>query len=88
MRHEKIELSAGLGVETWQGPTGLTFAKGGHNDWTGNIVICQETEQRCLISLGNSVRSEIVFPVLAEKILGETDYPWSWTYPNLHSEPK
>jgi CubicO group peptidase (beta-lactamase class C family) len=88
MRHEKIELSAGLGVETWQGPTGLTFAKGGHNDWTGNIVICQETEQRCLIILGNSVRSEIIFPVLAEKILGETDYPWSWTYPNLHSEPK
>ncbi len=86
-RGPEIDLAAGLGVETWQGPSGPAFAKGGHNDWTGNIVICQQTEDRCLIVLGNSVRAEIIFPEIAEAVLGETLYPWWWTYPRLHGEP-
>lgn len=85
-RSEAIDLSAGLGVETWQGPNGRSFAKGGHNDWTGNIVICQEVERRCLVMLANSVRAEIVFPEIAEIVLGETNYPWWWTYPELHGQ--
>lgn len=83
-RGESIDLSAGLGVETWQGPSGLAFAKGGHNDWTGNLVICQETRQRCLVMLSNSVRAEIIFPEIAARVLGETNYPWWWTYSDLH----
>lgn len=85
-RAEAIGLSAGLGVEVWQGPNDRGFAKGGHNDWTGNMVICQETEQRCLVMLANSVRAEIIFPDIAEIVLGETDYPWWWTYAELHGE--
>lgn len=85
-RGETIGLSAGLGVETWQGPNGRSFAKGGHNDWTGNIVICQEAEARCLVMLANSVRAEIIFPELAAFILGETHYPWWWTYADLHGQ--
>jgi len=85
-RSEVIDLSAGLGIETWQGPYGRNFAKGGHNDWTGNIVICQEVEQRCLVMLANSVRAEIIFPEIAEIVLGETNYPWWWTYPKLHGK--
>lgn len=85
-RGEVIDLSAGLGVESWQGLNGRSFAKGGHNDWTGNLVICQEGEQRCLVMLANSVRAEIIFPQIVELVLGETNYPWWWTYPGLHGE--
>lgn len=83
-RGGEIDLQAGLGVEVWQGPAGPSFAKGGHNDWTGNLVICQETTERCLIMLGNSVRAELIFPDIAEFVLGETAYPWWWSYPSLH----
>ena len=85
-RGEVIDLSAGLGAESWQGLNGRSFAKGGHNDWTGNLVICQEGEQRCLVMLANSVRAEIIFPQIVELVLGETNYPWWWTYPGLHGE--
>lgn len=84
-RGEGISLAAGLGVETWRGPTGRYFAKGGHNDWTGNLVICQEPAQRCLVMLANSVRAEIIFPKIAEFVFGKTGYPWWWTYPALQS---
>ncbi len=79
-----ISFSAGLGVETWVGPQGRAFAKAGHNDWTANLVICLERGERCVVMLSNSVRAELIFPALAEKILGETGYPWWWAYPSLH----
>lgn len=84
-RADPIELASGLGLMTWQSPSGRSFAKGGHNDWTGNLVICQEEQTRCLVMLSNSVRAEIIFPKIAEKVLGETAYPWWWTYPALHA---
>ena len=33
--------------------------------------------------IGNSVRAEIIFPEIAELVLGETDFPFWWTYPEL-----
>ncbi|MBL4853485.1 MAG: beta-lactamase family protein [Robiginitomaculum sp.] len=39
VRGEAIDLSAALGVESWRGLNGRNFAKGGHNNWTGNIVM-------------------------------------------------
>ncbi|MGB3471502.1 MAG: serine hydrolase domain-containing protein [Erythrobacter sp.] len=83
-RSAAIDLSAGLGVEIWEGPDGRYFAKGGHNDWTGNIVICEQDDQRCVVLLANSVRAEIIFPEIVRLVLGETGYPWWWTYPQLH----
>ncbi len=71
--------------ETWNGPDGRYFSKGGHNDWTGNLVICGERQQRCLIMFGNSVRAEIIFPEIAEMVLGQTDFPFWWTYPELQN---
>ena len=82
-RAATIDLSAGLGVETWRGPGGLYFEKGGHNDWTGNLVICQETARRCVVLLSNSVRAEIIYPEIVRRVLGETGYPWWWTYPEI-----
>ncbi|MDZ4689882.1 MAG: serine hydrolase domain-containing protein [Terricaulis sp.] len=85
-RGEATSLSASLVGETWVSPSERYFSKGGHNDWTGNLVICGETQQRCLVMLGNSVRAEIIFPEIAELILGQTQFPFWWIYPELHSE--
>jgi CubicO group peptidase (beta-lactamase class C family) len=81
-RGEAIGLSASLVGETWQGPNGRRyFSKGGHNDWTGNLAMCEETQRRCLVMLGNSVRAEIIFPEVGELVMGETRFPFWWTYP-------
>ena len=85
-RGEQVHLAAGLGVDTWQGPDGPYFAKGGHNDWTGNIAICAEARKKCLVLLGNDVRAEIIYPEIVEMVLGETNYPWWWTYPELQGD--
>ncbi|MBK6705000.1 MAG: beta-lactamase family protein [Caulobacteraceae bacterium] len=85
-RGEATNLSASLVGETWDGRNGRYFSKGGHNDWTGNLVICEEAGERCLIMLGNSVRAETIFPEIAELVLGETQFPFWWIYPELHGE--
>lgn len=79
-RGPAIGLSAGIGVVTFSDASGPMFFKGGHNDWTGNMVICQEARQRCVVFLGNSVRAEHIYPDLAAFILGETAMPWWWEY--------
>lgn len=86
-RTAAIDLEAALGVDTWKGPHGWALAKGGHNEWTGNIVICQQIEDRCVVLLSNSVRAEIIYPQIVKLVLGETNYPWWWTYPELHANP-
>ena len=75
-----IELAAGLGLVTLRGPQGEVWFKGGHNDWTGNIVVCVERERRCLVLLSNDVRAERLYPDLVRAVLGETGLPWSWEY--------
>lgn len=76
----RVGLEAGLGVEVFDGPQGHGFFKGGHNDWTGNMVVCLETKQRCAVILGNDLRAEPAIPHLTEFILGETGSPWNWKY--------
>ena len=78
--HTAIELAAGLGLVTFQGPQGEVWFKGGHNDWTGNMVVCVEREQRCLVLLSNDVRAERLYPDLVRTVLGETGLPWKWEY--------
>lgn len=76
-----IKLSAGPGLMTFVDPqAGLTWFRGGHNDWTGNVAICQEAQRRCAVFLGNSVRAELIYPALARFILGDTALPWWWLY--------
>jgi CubicO group peptidase (beta-lactamase class C family) len=75
-----IALSAGLGLVTFQGPRGRVWFKGGHNEWTGNPVVCIERERRCLALLSNDVRAERLYPDLVRAILGETGLPWNWEY--------
>jgi hypothetical protein len=75
-----IKLAAGLGLVTLQGPQGEVWFKGGHNEWTGNMVVCVERERRCLVLLSNDVRAERLYPDLVRAVLGETGLPWRWEY--------
>jgi len=80
-RGAEIALSAAPGLMTFNDPrAGLTWFRGGHNDWTGNVIICQERRRRCVIFLGNSVRAEMIYNDLARFILGENAMPWWWMY--------
>lgn len=79
----RVHLASGLGVDTWQGPSGRFFAKGGHNEWTGNIALCDEANKRCVVLLGNDVRAELIYPAIVTMVLGDNRYPWAWTYPEL-----
>ena len=79
-RGPEIGLAAGLGLVTFEDASGRMWFKGGHNDWTGNMVVCQETGRRCVVLLANSVRAELIYPQLVRFILGETAAPWWWEY--------
>jgi CubicO group peptidase (beta-lactamase class C family) len=73
-------LAAGLGVVAFRGPAGPGFFKGGHNDSTGNMVVCLERGLRCVVLLANDVRAERLYPGLVERVLGATGLPWRWEY--------
>jgi hypothetical protein len=76
----EIGLAAGLAVVTFRDTTGPAWFKGGHNDWTGNMVLCLENRQRCVVMLANDVRAERIYPELARMVLGDTKMPWAWEY--------
>lgn len=73
-------LAAGLGLNTFEGPQGRGFEKGGHNDTTGNTWVCIEARRRCVVILSNDVRAEAAFPDLVAFVIGETGAPWTWHY--------
>ncbi len=76
----RADLAAGLGVIVFDGPQGRGFMKGGHNDSTGNTLVCLERGRRCVVILANDVRAEAAFPALVRLVLGETGTPWTWEY--------
>jgi CubicO group peptidase (beta-lactamase class C family) len=82
-------LAAGLGIVTFSGPQGAGFFKGGHNDSTGNMLVCLESRRRCVVLLANDVRAEAFFPCIVQRLLGETGMPWTWEYgPAIQAAPK
>ncbi|RZJ30911.1 MAG: class A beta-lactamase-related serine hydrolase [Brevundimonas sp.] len=74
------DLQAGLGVVAFSGPQGPGVFKGGHNESTGNTLVCIEQGQRCVVILSNDVRAERGFPGLVRHILGDTGVPYDWEY--------
>ncbi len=80
LRTEEIGLAAGLGLITFEDSGGKIWFKGGHNDFTGNMLVCQERRQRCVVLLANSVRAELIYPEIVRFVLGETAMPWWWEY--------
>lgn len=79
-RGPAVGLAAGLGLVTFTDASGLMWFKGGHNDWTGNLVVCRENDRRAVVLLANSVRAELIYPELVRFILGDTAMPWWWEY--------
>lgn len=79
-RGPQIGLAAGLGVVVFNDASGRMFFKGGHNDTTGNMVVCQEARKRCIVAMSNSVRAEKIYPQLVRFVLGPTNMPWWWEY--------
>jgi CubicO group peptidase (beta-lactamase class C family) len=79
-RNIEINLASGLGLVTFEDYSGAAWFKGGHNPWTGNMVICLESGKRCVVMLSNDVRAELIYPELARLVLGETRMPWRWEY--------
>jgi CubicO group peptidase (beta-lactamase class C family) len=73
-------LAAGLGVLTFRDRSGPAWFKGGHDDGTGNMVLCLESGRRCVVMLANDVRAERLYPGIAAQVLGPNDMPWSWEY--------
>ena len=78
--YAKIYLAAGLGLVTFEDNTGKAWFKGGHNPWTGNMVICLEAKKQCVVMLANDVRAEKIYPHIARIVLGDTKMPWNWEY--------
>ncbi len=79
-RGTEIGLAAGLGLVTFgQGEEKVWF-KGGHDDWTGNMVVCREMAQQCVVMLSNSVRAELIYRDIVKVVLGNTSMPWWWEY--------
>jgi CubicO group peptidase (beta-lactamase class C family) len=77
---QRKDLYAGLGVVVFDGPQGHGFFKGGHNEQTGNTVVCLEKSRRCVVILSNDVRAEAAFADLVRFVLGETGVPYDWEY--------
>lgn len=77
------DLAAGLGLIVFDGPQGRGFYKGGHNDSTGNTMVCIHRGRRCVVILANDVRAESAFPYLVRHVLGETGVPWTWEYGDM-----
>ena len=82
-RNEAAQLAAGIGVETWRGPQGRGFLKGGHNEKTDNMLVCLIDVDRCVLLLSNTAKGDRIFPQIIEKILGDTGFPWHWKYASL-----
>lgn len=80
---QRRDLAAGLGVVVFEGPQGKAFFKGGHDDITGNMMVCVVKRQRCVVILANDVRAEAAFPRLVALVLGETGMPWRWEYGDM-----
>jgi CubicO group peptidase (beta-lactamase class C family) len=79
----RADLAAGFGLVVFDGPQGPAFSRGGHNEWTGNTLVCVQEGRRCVVILSNDVRAEAAFPRLVEFAIGETGAPWQWIYPDM-----
>ena len=74
------DLAAGLGVVVFDGPQGHAFFKGGHDDQTGNTMVCVERRRACVVLLSNDVMAETLYPTIVRQLLGEAGVPWEWEY--------
>jgi len=75
-----LGLAAGLGLVVFDNGDGRGWFKGGHDDFTGNFLLCLEQGRRCVLMMSNDVRAESLFPHIATLLLGPMRMPWRWEY--------
>ncbi|WP_447763306.1 serine hydrolase domain-containing protein [Sphingopyxis panaciterrae] len=80
---QPANIAASAGLITFTGPQGAAFFRGGHNDSTGNTLVCVEKKQRCVLIMSNDVRAEAAFPMIVREVLGETGTPWRWIFGDM-----
>ena len=80
---ERPDITATVGLIRFTGPQGTGYFRGGHNESTGNTLVCLEKGQRCVLIMSNDVRSEAAFPMIVRDILGETGAPWRWIFGDM-----
>jgi len=80
---QPVGVASSVGLITFTGPQGVAFFRGGHNDSTGNTLVCLEKGQRCVLIMSNDVRAEAAFPMIVRDILGETGAPWRWIFGDM-----
>ena len=76
-------VASSVGLITFTGPQGAAFFRGGHNDSTGNTLVCLEKGERCVLIMSNDVRAEAAFPMIVREVLGETGAPWRWIFGDM-----
>ncbi|WP_447931044.1 serine hydrolase domain-containing protein [Sphingopyxis fribergensis] len=76
-------IASSVGLITFTGPQGTAFFRGGHNDSTGNTLVCLEKGERCVLIMSNDVRAEAAFPMIVRDILGDTGAPWRWIFGDM-----
>ena len=80
LENKSIQLSGSIGWVSFQDTSGQAWFKGGHNDSTGNMVVCFEKGLRCVVLLSNDVRAEKIYPEIVEMLVGKNLVPWTWEY--------
>lgn len=80
---QPVDVAATIGLIRFTGPQGTGFFRGGHNDSTGNTLVCIEKSQRCVLIMSNDVRAEAAFPMIIRNILDETGTPWRWIFGDM-----
>lgn len=80
---QPVKTASSVGLITFAGPQGRAFFRGGHNDSTGNTLVCLEKGERCVLIMSNDVRAEAAFPMIVRDILGETGTPWRWIFGDM-----
>jgi len=82
-----LGFAAGLGLVRLDNGDGIVWFKGGHDDFTGNQLVCHQGRRRCVLLMANDVRAEALFPRLVERWLGPTRLPWAWEYRDWRAAP-
>lgn len=77
-RWKSIGLGYGIGWGVFDTRYGRAFFKEGHDEGTANYALCIAEKRACILVLSNSVRAELIFSTLVQKVLGDVPLPSAW----------
>ena len=77
-RWKSIGLGYGIGWGVFDTRYGRAFFKEGHDEGTANYALCVDGKRACILMLSNSVRAELIFSSLVNRLFGEVPLPSAW----------